>query len=190
MIYSGFLPPVLMWCISFIFTLQRYSFFFIYARKTTIIFQKKCTFLCIFLAVRKSPAFYTLHMHTYNNKTTSWTHNNNVQHTTNTLPGNHNTHTQEQDHDRAHIQQTHTTTTWTPEYITHTTHTTQGKHKAMRTHSNVNTWTGGNSAQCTRWTRWTRKRKHKTKKWKHAQTHEQEKTHTRENTCICIINKK
>ena len=42
--------PFAKWCISFIFTLQRYSFFFIYARKTAFIFQKNALFYIYFFA--------------------------------------------------------------------------------------------------------------------------------------------
>ena len=57
--------PFAKWCISFIFTLQRYSFFFIYARKTTIIFQKKCTFFIYIFLRGENPAFHTLHIRVY-----------------------------------------------------------------------------------------------------------------------------
>ena len=149
---SGFLTLLLMWCYSFIFTLQRYSFFFIYARKTTIIFQKKCTFLCIFLAVRKSPYFYTLHIRTYNNKTTSWTHNNNMQHTNNTLPGNtthnnnlntwiHYTHTTDTQ-DNENTKQWEHIATWTPGQLetvhsAHNGHDGQGKENTRQRNENM-----------------------------------------------------
>ena len=160
------------------FHTTKVQLFFHIRKKNNNYFSKKCTFLCIFLAVRKSPAFYTLHIRTYNNKTTSWTHNNNMQHTTDTLHGI--------------TTPTHNNN---PNTWTHYTHTQQTHKKRKRkTQSNeMNTASSGHSAQRTRWTRWTvwtqwtRKRKHEQT---HAQTHEQKKTHTRENTCIYIINKK
>ena len=49
--------PFAKWCISFIFTLQRYDNFSIYARKTTIIFQKNELFYVYFLQWEKTPLF-------------------------------------------------------------------------------------------------------------------------------------
>lgn len=75
---SGFVLPLLLH-----FHTTKVRQFFHIRKKNNDYFSKKCTFLCIFLAVGKSPAFHTLHIRTYNNKTTTWTPEH-ITHTTDT----------------------------------------------------------------------------------------------------------
>lgn len=166
--------PFAKWCISFIFTLQRYSFFFIYTRKTAFIFQKNALFYVYFLQWEKAPLFtrctyvHTItKQHPEHNITTCSTH---------TTP----THCTRWEHNTT----THNNNlnTWT--HYTHNRHTRQGKHKATQwIPEQVDTVHSAHSGQGKENTRQRNENMHR-----HMNRHTtQEKT---EDTCICIINKK
>ena len=126
------------------FHTTKVQLFFHIRKKNNNYFQKKCTFFIYILCGVKTPLFTRCtHAHTIP-KTTSCTHNNNMQHTTDTLHGI-TTHTQEQNHDRTHIQQTHNNNlnTWTPGHSAHDGqggqcgHSGQGKENTRQRNENT-----------------------------------------------------
>ena len=97
------------------FHTTKVQLFFHIRKKNNNYFSKKCTFLCIFLAVGKSPAFYTLHTRTYNNK--------------NNRSGGHNPH------------KTTCSTHTTPSTESQHPHTAHDGNTTPTHNNNLNTWT-------------------------------------------------